>query len=110
MYDNSMENKNIYWIAPLVAMGIGLLPMPYTYYTLSRLVVCVCAIYFALNFFRNKKINLVWLFGAVAVLYNPINQVRLGEQSLWMIANIITAIIFLKNKRLLSADWSWTWH
>jgi len=77
-----MENKKIFWIAPLVAMGIGLLPMPYGYYTLSRFVVCVCAVYFTLNFFRNKKINLVWLFGAIAVLYNPVIPIHLLEKSL----------------------------
>jgi len=35
-------NKNIFWIIPIVVMGIGFLPMPYGYYILSKLIVCGC--------------------------------------------------------------------
>ena len=47
-------DKKIFWIAPIVAMGIGFLPMPYGYYNLSRLIVCGCAVYFAYGLYLKK--------------------------------------------------------
>ena len=91
-------NKDIFWIAPLVAMGIGLLPMPYGYYFLSRLVVFVCAIYFAIQLNNQSDTTLVWVFGFFAVLYNPIIPIHLGEKTLWIIVNLITAVTFFINK------------
>ena len=91
-------NKNIFWIAPLVVLGVGLLPMPYGYYFLSRLVVCGCAIYYALQFNNQSETTLVWVFGFFAVLYNPIIPIHLGEKTLWIIVNLITAVTFFVNK------------
>ena len=73
-----MTNKDIFWIAPLVVMGIGLLPMPYGYYNLSRLVVC--AIYFAMQLNSQSDTTLVWVFGFFALLYNPIIPIHLGSK------------------------------
>ena len=51
--------KNIFWIAPILVMAIGFLPMPYGYYNLSRIVVCVCSIYFAYNLYKQDDITFV---------------------------------------------------
>ena len=50
MNNISDENNKIFWLAPIVVLAIGILPLPIGYYTLSRLVVCASAIYFAYNF------------------------------------------------------------
>lgn len=94
----SIMNKNIFWIAPLVVLGVGLLPMPYGYYFLSRSVVCVCAIYFALQFNRQSETTLVWVFGFFAFLYNPIIPIHLGAKELWVVVNFITAAVFFTSK------------
>ena len=91
-------NKNIFWIAPLAVLGIGLLPMPYGYYFLSRLVVCGCAIYYAVQFGNQKETTLIWVFGFFAVLYNPILPIHLGAKELWIVVNIITAGVFYAYK------------
>ena len=91
-------NKDIFWIAPLVVLGIGLLPMPYGYYFLSRLVVCGCAIYYAIQFSGQSDTTLVWIFGFFAVLYNPIIPIHLGAKGLWIVVNLITAGVFFANK------------
>ena len=36
---NVTSQNNIFWVAPMIALAIGLLPMPYGYYMLSRLIV-----------------------------------------------------------------------
>ena len=91
-------NKDISWIAPLVVMGIGLLPMPYGYYFLSRLVVFVCAIYFAMQLNSQSDTTMVWVFGFFALLYNPIIPIHLGSKGLWIVVNLVTAVVFVANK------------
>ena len=90
--------KNIFWIAPILVMSIGFLPMPYGYYNLSRIVVCVCSIYFAYNLYKQDDITFVWIFGLLAVLYNPIIPIHLYEKKIWMIVNILTAVLFITKK------------
>ena len=91
--------KSIFWITPIVIMAIGFLPMPYGYYNLSRLVVCVCAIYFAYQLFQKEEKTFVWVFGFLAVLYNPIIPVYLYDKEIWMVVNIITGIVFFLKRK-----------
>ena len=91
-------NKNIFWIAPLIIMSIGLLPMPYGYYNLSRTVVCVCSIYFAVQLLKKDDLVFVWVFGFLAILYNPIIPIHLYEKGIWIMVNIITGILFFTKK------------
>jgi hypothetical protein len=91
-------NKDIFWIAPIAAMGIGLFPMPYGYYFLSRLVVFVCAIYFAMQLNDQSDTTWVWIFGFLALLYNPFIPIHLGSKGLWIIVNIATVALFLFKK------------
>ena len=94
--------KNIFWIAPIIVMAIGFLPMPYGYYNLSRIIVFVCAIYFAYYLFKEKDITFVWIFGFLAILYNPILPIHLYEKQIWMFVNIITSLIFIiKRKKVI---------
>ena len=54
MKNVSPENTKIFWMAPILVLAIGTFPLPIGYYTLSRLVVCTSAIYFAYNFYKKK--------------------------------------------------------
>jgi hypothetical protein len=94
MFDNIKFEKDIFWLAPIIVMGIGLLPMPYGYYFLSRLVVSGCALYYIIQFYSDKDMKKVFLFGFFAILYNPIIPIHLGDKSLWALVNVITAIMF----------------
>jgi hypothetical protein len=91
--------KSIFWVAPIVFMAIGFLPMPYGYYNLSKLVVCGCSIYYAYQFYNKKDISFVWIFGFVTILYNPIISVHLYEKKIWLMINIITAILFFFKRK-----------
>lgn len=94
-------NSKIFWITPMVVLAIGVLPMPYGYYTLLRLVVCGCSLYFAYNLYETKDIAFVWVFGFIAVLYNPIIPVYLYEKEIWIVVNLITAFVFFARRRSL---------
>ena len=91
-------NKNIFWIAPILVMAIGALPMPYGYYSLSRLVVCSCSIYFAHKSYVKNQSTLMWAFGFLAVLYNPIIPIHLYQKEIWIVVNIFTSALFFLKK------------
>ncbi len=94
----NFKEKDYFWLAPLIVMGIGLLPMPYGYYFLSRLVVCICAVFFLSQLYKINERTSVFIFVGIAILYNPIFPIHLGDKSIWIVVNIITAILFLINK------------
>ena len=52
------------------------------------------------NFYKKNNQTNIWIFGFVAVLYNPIIPVYLYEKAIWIIVNIITIYLFYKNKNL----------
>lgn len=93
-HKNNNSVKNIFWIAPIIIMAIGFLPMPYGYYNLSRLVVCGCSIFYAFNSYKRKEVLFVWIFGFFAVLYNPIIPIHLYDKEIWMVVNVITGVLF----------------
>ena len=72
---------------------IGLLPLPYTYYMLLRLIICGCAIYAAVLI---KPINQTfqWVAVGLALLYNPVIPVFLYSKPLWVIINLATLWFF----------------
>ena len=98
MKDISNKQNKVFWLAPIIVLAIGILPMPIGYYTLSRLVVCAAALYFAHNFYKKKDNTNLWIFGFIAVLYNPIIPVYLYEKAIWTVVNLITIFLFYKNK------------
>ena len=100
MNNISNQNNKIFWLAPIIVLVIGILPLPIGYYTLSRLVVCVSALYFAYNFYKKNDTTNIWIFGFIAILYNPIIPVYLYEKFIWIIVNIITIFVFYKNKNI----------
>ena len=98
MKDLSNKQNKVFWLAPIIVLAIGILPMPIGYYTLSRLVVCAAALYFAISFYKKKDNTNLWIFGFIAILYNPIIPVYLYEKTIWIIVNLITIFLFYNNK------------
>ena len=93
-----MENietyKKLTWILPIIVIALAIFPMPYVYYSFLRIVICGCSIFFAIRLFENKQISFVWIFGFLALLYNPIVPVYLYEKEIWTLINIATGILF----------------
>ena len=75
-----------------VAVGFG--DQPYDYYLLLRLLLCGASLYLLLG----ANLNLVdwerWLLGGVAVLYNPVLPIRIGEKGIWEVLNVATLALF----------------
>ena len=75
-----------------VLLFFALLPLPYGYYILLRFTVCFGSVY---EIITNPTLNkdTIFIFIAIAVLYNPIIKMPLGKP-IWMIVNVLTAIYF----------------
>ena len=80
---------------PILALAWGMAPgNPYGYFVFLRVVVCFGAIVFAATWSGYKRENLLVLFGAVAVLYNPFIPVRLTRDT-WLLFNAVTIVLFV---------------
>lgn len=77
----------------VAAVGFGLLPMPYGYYLLLRLVLTIVAAY-GLYLTWKPASFLSWVLIGLVVLYNPIFPVTLGNKGLWTVVNLGTLVIF----------------
>jgi len=74
----------------LIALG----DHPYSYYTLLRWLVTIIGALVAYDFYENKNTNWMWLFIAIAILFNPIFLIYFSKDT-WQLLDLITAVIFL---------------
>ena len=80
-------------IAAIMLLG-ALAPWPYGYYQLLRFVVCGVAIYIAYVAYNWKKIWAMWLFGFIALLFNPLIPIYLSRE-IWQVVDVICAIFYI---------------
>lgn len=90
-----LDERSIFWIAPSLLLLIGIFDMPIEYYTLLRLVVSVCCVYFLIAYIKQETKTRSFIFGFFAILYNPIVPVYLYDKSIWIILNVITIILLV---------------
>lgn len=83
-------------IACASAAGVGLLPLPYAYYILLRLLFFGCLLFLSFAIYeKNQKLTpLLFVIGGLALLYNPLFLVHLGSKVAWLGVNLGT-IIFM---------------
>src|SRR5262245_34224193 len=81
------------YVAWLVAAGMlvyaAIEKHPYSYYTLLRWVCCPIFAYSAFKAYESKRIPWAWIFGTLALLYNPLFRVHL-DRSTWTGVNWVT--------------------
>ena len=75
---------------------LGLLPLPYSFYMLLRLLVCLTAVVGYIRAREEQQRSWLWIYGVIAVLYNPILPIHLMAKSLWIVINIATAVLLWK--------------
>lgn len=77
-----------------VILLLCLFDMPYGYYILVRFVATVGFVYMAYKYYEMKKENLVWTFGALALLFQPLAKMPLGRV-IWNIVDVAVAIFLI---------------
>ena len=72
---------------------VALLPLPYFYYQLLRIVVTVVAAIYTYSFYKDNQIPKAIMFGVIVLIWNPIFPIYM-DKSVWMILDIVGAVVF----------------
>jgi hypothetical protein len=70
---------------------IALANLPYGYYQLLRIVVSGSAMWIAYSFHRHSSIIGAFVFGAIAIIFNPIAKIHM-EREVHSVVNVLTAL------------------
>jgi len=83
------------WLIPASMLVLALLQLPYGYYTLLRLVVCLTAAIIAFQSWPKHK---AWAtaFGLVALLFNPLVIVSFDRET-WAPIDAVVATMYLSH-------------
>ena len=76
-----------------VLLCLGVLSLPYVYYTLLRIIVTISAIINVYTFLEESNMEKVYLFGFLAILFNPLIPIYLGKE-LWILIDLAAAGTF----------------
>jgi hypothetical protein len=82
---------NLIKIILSILLIICLLEMPYGYYQFVRFAAMVGFTYFAYSASLQKKQNEVFIFIALAILFQPFIKIALGR-TIWNIVDVIVGI------------------
>ena len=80
-------------IAALMLFG-ALGDWPYGYFQLLRFVVCGVSAYVAFTAYTWEKLWATWVFGVIAVLFNPLTPIHLSRE-IWQPIDFICAVLFI---------------
>jgi hypothetical protein len=77
---------------------------PYSFYTLLRWICCAAFAYSAFTAHEKSRVPWIWIFGVLALLFNPILPVHLRRDT-WQIVDwatigviVVAAIVFWRDK------------
>jgi len=70
----------------------ALMDNPYAYYQVLRWIIAGVMGYSAYLAYEQKRIVWIWIFGVIAILYNPIAPIYLARGT-WMGIDLIVAVI-----------------
>ena len=95
-----MRPHSAVWLVPAGLLFFALLPLPYGFYTLLRIVVCAAAGYLAFREYRMKESATVWTvaLAIIAVLFNPLIPVHLSRE-VWAPVDVVAALVLVAHWR-----------
>ena len=74
---------------------LAVFSFPIGYYTLLRLVVSLTAGILCIKLHKDENSLLMVISGIIALLFNPIYPIYLGDKSIWMPIDIIAGCFFV---------------
>ena len=89
-----MNTRQKVQIFGAVVLMLCLLPLPYGFYTLARLVTTIISVYLAYCYFDRNKKQLSITFFVIALVFQPFFKLGLGRD-IWTIVDIAVAILLL---------------
>ena len=89
---------NIMLLISIFLLGVAILPLPYLFYNLLRVIVCFTSANGFIELKKTQNNNYAFILLFIAILYNPIFIVHLGKP-IWIVTNILTMVYFIYIKR-----------
>ena len=87
----------------VVMLFLGAAPLPYGYYMLLRLVACGVFTFAAFVSFDRKYKTLPWVYGLLALLFNPIIKVHLPKEA-WVFVDIAAGLLLLATAKAVKSN------
>ena len=91
----------IIWYIAAGMLFLGAVSMPSGYYDLLRFVICGAGGFAAFQNYENDKQSWAIVFGIIALIFNPFIPLYIYDKFTWLIIDLISAILFLYNSRML---------
>lgn len=95
------------WFVPAVLLVFALVPLPYGFYMLLRLIVCAVSVWLAYEQWKQDDAISAWVVVLIfiALVYNPIISIHLTRE-IWSMINLVTSSVFIGHlwflKRLIN--------
>jgi hypothetical protein len=91
----SNKKKNIALLIAAVFLFVALIDgWPYGFFTLLRFVVFATTAYVAWMAYKQQKEKWIWIFGFIAVLFNPFFPIYLNRD-LWNVIDLATGLFLV---------------
>lgn len=98
------KKKNIITIIAVAFLFLALFDgWPYGFFTLLRFVVFASTAYIVWIAYEQKKEKWVWIFGFLAVLFNPFIVIHLNRE-LWSIIDFVVGVFMIISVFVLKLD------
>ena len=81
------------WICVFFLVIAASSSWPYFFYTLLRILVALSSVFLCYKSHVEKRVTWTWVFGGVALLFNPLIPMRMARAD-WETVNLIAAAIF----------------
>lgn len=89
------KKKNIILLIAAAFLFLALIDgWPYGFFTILRFVVFAISAYVAWMSYEAKKEKWIWIFGFLAVLFNPFIVIHLNRE-IWSIVDLIVGIFMI---------------
>lgn len=80
-------------ITSIILLLLAIFPLPYGYYALLKLIVCLTAIFLAWNSYKMDMISWMWGMIFIALCFNPLFPTHFGRE-LWILFDLVTSLVF----------------
>ena len=87
-----MKKQLYLFLAAMLLLCLA--PMPYGYFMLVRFVMMVACGWMAYQYYLRQKTVGTWVFGILALLFQPMYKIALGR-TVWNIVDVIVAIFLI---------------
>ena len=87
-----MKKQLYLFLAAMLLLCLA--PMPYGYFMLVRFVMMVACGWMAYQYYQRNKTVATWVFGILAMLFQPMYKIALGR-TVWNIVDVIVAIFLI---------------